>query len=52
MLGTVRTLVVFRVGPREAKILAEEFLPEFSVEDLVSLPAYEIYLRLSRVKLA
>ncbi len=46
ILGNVGTLIVFRVGVRDAKILADEFFPEFSVEDLVSLPKYQIYLRL------
>ena len=37
----------FRVGgARDAKILADEFFPEFSIEDLVSLPKLHIYLRL------
>jgi hypothetical protein len=46
ILGNVGTLITFRVGVRDAKILADEFFPEFSVEDLVSLPKYHIYLRL------
>lgn len=47
ILGNVGTLVAFRVGVRDAKVLVDEFFPEFSIEDLVSLPAYEIYLRLT-----
>jgi type IV secretory pathway TraG/TraD family ATPase VirD4 len=46
ILGNVGTLVAFRVGVRDAKILADEFFPEFSIEDFVNLPAYHIYLRL------
>lgn len=46
ILGNVGTLIAFRVGTRDAKILAEEFFPEFTVEDLVSLPRFQIYLRL------
>jgi len=46
ILANVGTLIAFRVGTRDAKVLAEEFFPEFSVEDLVSLPRYHIYLRL------
>jgi len=42
----VGSLIAFRVGTRDAKVLAEEFFPEFTVEDLVSLPRYHIYLRL------
>ena len=46
ILGNIGTLITFRVGVRDAKILADEFFPEFSVEDLVSLPRGHIYLRL------
>jgi hypothetical protein len=46
ILGNVGTLIAFRVGVRDAKVLADEFFPEFSIEDLVSLPKYHIYLRL------
>jgi hypothetical protein len=37
LLGNVGTLIAFRVGVRDAKVLADEFFPEFSVEDLISL---------------
>ena len=40
------TLIAFPVGVRDAKVLADEFFPEFSVEDRVSLPVHEIYLRM------
>ncbi len=46
ILGNVGTLIAFRVGVRDAKILADEFFPEFTVEDLVNLPKYQIALRL------
>lgn len=46
ILGNVGTLVAFRVGVRDAKVLADEFFPEFSIEDLVGLPRYHVYLRL------
>ncbi len=46
ILGNVGTLIVFRVGVRDAKILADEFFPEFSIEDLVNLPARQVYVRL------
>ena len=45
-MGNFGTLIAFRVGVRDAKILADEFFPEFSVEDLVSLPTYHVYPRL------
>jgi len=46
VLGTVGSLVVFRLGTHDARIFADEFFPAFSVGDLVSLPRYHVYLRL------
>jgi hypothetical protein len=46
ILGNVGTLASFRVGAEDAPILAREFLPTFSVEDLVNLPNHCIYLKL------
>jgi type IV secretory pathway TraG/TraD family ATPase VirD4 len=46
ILGNVGTLVSFRVGPTDARILSREFAPEFSTADLTSLPNHEIYVRL------
>jgi hypothetical protein len=46
ILGNVGTMVVFRVGARDAGMLAQEFAPEFSPTDLVSLPNRQAYLKL------
>ncbi len=46
ILGNVGTLISFRVGTEDSKILAEEFYPVFRRTDLINLPAYGIYLRL------
>jgi hypothetical protein len=46
ILGNVGTVISFRVGVNDAEILAKEFYPEFSVEDLINLPNYHIYLKL------
>ncbi len=46
ILGNVGTIISFRLGPTDAKILAQEFYPEFGVADLVNLPNYRIYLKL------
>jgi hypothetical protein len=46
ILGNVGTMVSFRLGVTDAEILAKEFYPEFSVEDLINLPNYGIYLKL------
>lgn len=46
VLGNAGTIVSFRVGAEDAETLAKEFSPVFTVEDLVSLPKHQIYLRL------
>lgn len=46
VFGNVGTIIAFRVGAHDAKFLEEEFEPVFSASDLVSLPKYQIYLRL------
>lgn len=46
ILGNVGTAIVFRIGGTDAEILSKEFYPEFSLNDLTSLPDYHIYLKL------
>ncbi|MEK7538476.1 MAG: type IV secretion system DNA-binding domain-containing protein [Patescibacteria group bacterium] len=46
VLGNVGTIITFRVGPEDARILAREFSPVFSPEDLSSLPNHDIYVKL------
>ncbi|TSC66910.1 MAG: hypothetical protein G01um101466_850, partial [Parcubacteria group bacterium Gr01-1014_66] len=46
VFGNVGTLVVFRVGAGDAEFLEKEFTPEVTIEDLVGLPNYNIYLKL------
>jgi len=46
VLGNVGTLITFRVGPEDARMLAREFEPVFSAEDLVNIPNHDIYLKL------
>jgi CxxC-x17-CxxC domain-containing protein len=46
VFGNVGTLAVFRVGAEDAEFLEKEFSPEFTAEDLVNLPKYNIYLKL------
>ncbi|GFO82752.1 MAG: hypothetical protein A49_23790 [Methyloceanibacter sp.] len=46
VLGNVGSIVSFRVGPEDARVLEREFAPEFRAEHLVSLPNWGIYLRL------
>ena len=46
MFGNVGTITCFRVGAADAEVLEKEFEPQFTVEDLVNLPKWKIYLRL------
>jgi Helicase HerA, central domain/TraM recognition site of TraD and TraG len=46
ILGNAGTIASFRLGVPDAEILAKEFYPEFSVEDLINLPNYHVYLKL------
>lgn len=46
ILGNVGTLIAFRVGVQDAELLAKELYPAFSVDDLIRLPNYQIYVRL------
>ena len=46
ILGNVGTLISFRLGTTDAEILQKEFYPVFSINNLVSLPNYHIYLKL------
>jgi len=46
ILGNVGTIISFRIGMLDTKIIAGEFYPVFSAEDLIKLPNYHIYLKL------
>ncbi|WP_452597562.1 type IV secretory system conjugative DNA transfer family protein [Pontimicrobium sp. MEBiC01747] len=46
VLGNVGTIVAFRLGITDAKLMAKEFYPVFSTEDFTSLANYSIYLKL------
>lgn len=46
VLGNIGTIIAFRLGTTDAKIMAEEFFPVFTVVDFINLPKYCIYLRL------
>jgi hypothetical protein len=46
VLGNVGTLISFRVGALDAPLLAREFSPVFEADDLLSLPNFNIYLKL------
>ena len=46
VFGNVGTLVCFRVGASDAELLVKEFNPFFTEDDLVNIPAFQIYLKL------
>ena len=46
VFGNVGTLINFRIGAADAESLVREFTPTFTEEDLVNLPAFNIYLKL------
>lgn len=46
IIGNVGTLISFRVGYADAEVIAQEFYPEFTAVDLVSLPNHAVYLKL------
>ncbi len=48
VLANVGTMVVFRVGPDDAKILEQEFEPHYSWGDLINLSPYEVRYKLMR----
>ena len=46
VFGNVGTIISFRVGVEDARLLAREFYPTFSETDLVNLPNHSIYLKM------
>jgi hypothetical protein len=46
ILGNVGSIISFRLGLADAEMLESEFRPEISALDLISLPNYQIYLKL------
>ncbi|MBI4085547.1 MAG: type IV secretion system DNA-binding domain-containing protein [Candidatus Liptonbacteria bacterium] len=46
VFGNVGTMVLFRIGAADAEFLESEFEPEFTIQDMVNLPNYCVYLKL------
>jgi hypothetical protein len=46
ILGNVGTIICFRLGTQDAKVMAEEFYPTFKIDDFISLPKFNVYLKL------
>jgi CxxC-x17-CxxC domain-containing protein len=46
IFGNVGTIIAFRVGAADAEVLEKEFEPIFTMNDLVNLAKYDMYLKL------
>ncbi len=46
VFGNAGTMISFRVGAEDARMLANEFLPVVTEEDLIRLPNYDVYLKM------
>ena len=46
ILGNVGTIISFRLGAHDAPFVALEFEPTFRAEDFMSLPNYDIFIKL------
>lgn len=44
--GNVGTIICFRVGAEDAELLEKEFLPQFTMDDLVNLSKYNIAIKM------
>ena len=46
VFGNIGSMAVFRVGPEDAKVFAEQFAPVFSASDFMNIENYHAYIRL------
>ncbi|GAB3910119.1 type IV secretory system conjugative DNA transfer family protein [Mucilaginibacter boryungensis] len=46
ILGNVGTIICFRLGTADAKVMAQEFYPVFKTDDFINLPKHCMYLHL------
>ncbi len=46
VFGNVGTLITFRVGAEDAEFLEKEFEPVITMNDIINLPKYNVYLKL------
>lgn len=46
VLGNAGTVICFRLGARDAKVMAEEFYPVFKMDDFTNLSRFCFYIRL------
>ena len=46
VLGNAGTLISFRLGPEDARVISRELMPTFDVLDLLNLPNHAFYVKL------
>ena len=46
VLGNIGTIISFRLSPKDAHYMAQEFAPKFDQSDIVNLPNFYLYLKL------
>ena len=46
VFGNVGTMITFRIGATDAEVFEKEFVPKFTVDDLVNIGFTQIYLKL------
>ena len=46
IFGNGGTLIAFRVGSQDAEIFEKEFSPDFTIEDLVNIPKWNVVLKM------
>jgi hypothetical protein len=46
VFGNVGTMITFRVGATDAEAFEKEFAPYFTMDDVVNLSAFQVYMRL------
>jgi len=46
IIGNVGTIITFRLGSKDAGLMAQEFYPTFKKDDFINLPRFHIYLKL------
>jgi hypothetical protein len=46
VFGNVGTMITFRVGAEDAEAFEKEFAPYFTMDDIVNLSAFQVYMRL------
>jgi hypothetical protein len=47
IFGNVGTMITFSVSQKDAMVLSQEFAPYVTPEDILSLPNYHLYLRMT-----